>query len=160
MVHAGLTRDLRGRLAREGGYIAATVSADRDPEEIKALGTLCADRITLVKKDGTVLYDNETPAAEMENHGTRPEIRRAAETGVGEDSRLSETLETQTYYYAQTATSCVLPRPPTVPSAPLRARPRGSCSSCCSRCSWRRCSQAASRTYFSRRSYRSTCMIR
>lgn len=100
VVHAGLTRDLRGRLAREGGYIAATVSADRDPEEIKALGTLCADRITLVKKDGTVLYDNETPAAEMGNHGTRPEIRRAAETGVGEDSRLSETLETQTYYYA------------------------------------------------------------
>ena len=100
VVHAGLTRDLRGRLAREGGYIAATVFADRDPEEIKALGTLCADRITLVKKDGTVLYDNETPAAEMENHGTRPEIRRAAETGVGEDSRLSETLETQTYYYA------------------------------------------------------------
>ena len=100
VVHAGLTHDLRGRLAREGGYIAATVSADRDPEEIKALGTLCADRITLVKKDGTVLYDNETPAAEMENHGTRPEIRRAAETGVGEDSRLSETLETQTYYYA------------------------------------------------------------
>ena len=100
VVHAGLTRDLRGRLAREGGYIAATVSADRDLEEIKALGTLCADRITLVKKDGTVLYDNETPVAEMENHGTRPEIRRAAETGVGEDSRLSETLETQTYYYA------------------------------------------------------------
>lgn len=100
VVHAGLTRDLRGRLAREGGYIAASVSADRDPEEIKTLGTLCADRITLVKKDGTVLYDNETPAAEMENHGTRPEIRRAAETGVGEDSRLSETLETQTYYYA------------------------------------------------------------
>lgn len=100
VVHAGLTRDLRGRLAREGGYIAATVSADRGLEEIKALGTLCADRITLVKKDGTVLYDNETPAAEMGNHGTRPEIRRAAETGVGEDSRLSETLETQTYYYA------------------------------------------------------------
>lgn len=47
-----------------------------------------------------MLYDNETPAAEMENHGTRPEIRRAVETGVGEDSRLSETLETQTYYYA------------------------------------------------------------
>lgn len=36
----------------------------------------------------------------MKNQGTRPEIRRAAETGVGEDSRLSETLETQTYYYA------------------------------------------------------------
>ena len=100
VVHAGLTRDLRGRLAREGGYIAAAVSTDRDLEEIKALGTLCADRITLVKKDGTVLYDNETPTAEMENHGTRPEIRRAVETGVGEDSRLSETLETQTYYYA------------------------------------------------------------
>ena len=99
-VHAGLTRDLRGRLAREGGYIAATISADRDLDDIKLLGSLCADRITLVKKDGTVLYDNQTPAAEMENHSARPEIREAEETGVGEDSRLSETLETQTYYYA------------------------------------------------------------
>ena len=99
-VHAGLTRDLRGRLAREGGYIAATVSADRDLDDIKTLGSLCADRITLVKNDGTVLYDNQTPAAEMENHSARPEIREAEETGVGEDSRLSETLETQTYYYA------------------------------------------------------------
>ena len=99
-VHAGLTRDLRGRLAREGGYIAATIPADRDLEDIKSLGSLCADRITLVKKDGTVLYDNQTPAAEMENHSARPEIREAEETGVGEDSRLSETLETQTYYYA------------------------------------------------------------
>lgn len=99
-VHAGLTRDLRGRLAREGGYIAATISADRDLEDIKTLGSLCADRITLVKKDGTVLYDNQTPAVEMENHSARPEIREAEETGVGEDSRLSETLETQTYYYA------------------------------------------------------------
>ena len=163
VVHAGLTRDLRGRLAREGGYIAATVSADRDPEEIKALGTLCADRITLVKKDGTVLYDNETPAAEMENHGTRPEIRRAAETGVGEDSRLSETLETQTYYYAlRLANGDILRIAATADSAfgALRARPRGSCSSCCSRCSWQHCSQAASHTYSSRRSYRSTCMIR
>ena len=158
VVHAGLTRDLRGRLAREGGYIAASVSTDRDPEEIKTLGTLCADRITLVKKDGTVLYDNETPAAEMENHGTRPEIRRAAETGVGEDSRLSETLETQTYYYAlRLANGDILRIAATADSA---FGALASASPCCSRCSWRRCSQAASHTYSSRRSYRSTCMIR
>ena len=99
-VHAGLTRDLRSRLAKEAGYLASTVSADSDLSDISSLGLLCADRLTLISRDGTVLYDNQNSASGMENHLSRPEIQHAAETGVGEDSRLSETLEQQTYYYA------------------------------------------------------------
>ena len=99
-VHAGLTRDLRSRLAKEAGYLASTVSADSDLSDISSLGLLCADRLTLISRDGTVLYDNQNGASGMENHLGRPEIQQAAETGVGEDSRLSETLEQQTYYYA------------------------------------------------------------
>ena len=99
-VHAGLTRDLRSRLAKEAGYLASTVSADSDLSDISSLGLLCADRLTLISRDGTVLYDNQNGASGMENHLGRPEIQQAAETGVGEDSRLSETLAQQTYYYA------------------------------------------------------------
>lgn len=99
-VHAGLTRDLRSRLAKEAGYLASTVSADSNLSDISSLGLLCADRLTLISRDGTVLYDNQNGASGMENHLGRPEIQQAAETGVGEDSRLSETLEQQTYYYA------------------------------------------------------------
>ena len=99
-VHAGLTRDLRSRLAKEAGYLASTVSADSNLSDISSLGLLCADRLTLISRDGTVLYDNQNGASGMENHLGRPEIQQAAETGVGEDSRLSETLAQQTYYYA------------------------------------------------------------
>ena len=50
--------------------------------------------------DGTVLYDSNKLVAEMENHEDRPEIYNAFQDGIGEDTRLSETLGESTYYYA------------------------------------------------------------
>ena len=57
-------------------------------------------RLTWIDKDGEVLYDNWTPAVEMENHLERPEIRDALEKGEGESVRNSDTLQMNTYYYA------------------------------------------------------------
>ncbi|MCQ2567000.1 MAG: ATP-binding protein [Mogibacterium sp.] len=55
-------------------------------------------RITWIASDGTVLYDNESSASEMENHLARPEVREAIRTGYGESSRYSSTrLEKQLY---------------------------------------------------------------
>lgn len=55
-------------------------------------------RVTWISEDGTVLFDNEKSATEMENHMERPEIREAKEFGYGESSRYSSTLlEKQTY---------------------------------------------------------------
>ena len=59
-----------------------------------------SSRITWVAKDGTVLYDNRAKAASMENHGNRPEIAAALESGTGEAVHLSETLGAQTFYRA------------------------------------------------------------
>ena len=98
-VHSGLSHDMRGRLANECNYIAAVVQ-DNDWEELGRIGQVYADRITLIDADGTVLYDNESDAEEMENHAARPEVADALENGVGESSRLSATLSEQTYYYA------------------------------------------------------------
>ena len=98
-VHSGLTQDLQERLSNECNYIA-TATAAGDAQELQRIGSVYADRITLVGADGTVLYDNERDAAEMENHASRPEIAEALEKGVGESSRLSDTLAEQTYYYA------------------------------------------------------------
>lgn len=98
-VHSGLTQDLQERLSNECNYIA-TATAAGDEQELQRIGSVYADRITLVGADGTVLYDNERDAAEMENHASRPEIAEALEKGVGESSRLSDTLAEQTYYYA------------------------------------------------------------
>lgn len=98
-VHVGLTHDLRDRLREECGYIAAA-SAEGGAQEFQRIGRVYADRITVVAADGTVLYDNQSDAAAMENHAARPEIASALKTGVGESSRLSDTLAEQTYYYA------------------------------------------------------------
>ena len=98
-VHSGLTQDLQERLSNECNYIAAA-TASGDEQELQRIGSVYADRITLVDADGTVLYDNERDAVEMENHASRPEIAEALEKGVGEFSRLSDTLAEQTYYYA------------------------------------------------------------
>lgn len=98
-VHSGLSQDMRGRLANECSYIA-TVIQDDDWQELERIGRVYADRITLIGTDGAVLYDNESDISEMENHAARPEVADAMADGVGESSRLSDTLSEQTYYYA------------------------------------------------------------
>jgi two-component system phosphate regulon sensor histidine kinase PhoR len=57
-------------------------------------------RITVINPEGAVLYDNTAPAANLPNHGDRKEVREALERGAGEDSRFSDTLAQETWYYA------------------------------------------------------------
>lgn len=57
-------------------------------------------RVTWIDEEGAVLYDNWSPAAEMENHLKRPEVKQAIETGEGESVRTSDTLQMNIYYYA------------------------------------------------------------
>src|SRR5699024_5175323 len=83
----------------ECSYIA-TVIQDDDWQELERIGRVYADRITLIGTDGAELYDNESDISEMENHAARPEVAEAMAGGVGESSRLSDTLSEQTYYYA------------------------------------------------------------
>ena len=55
-------------------------------------------RITLIKADGNVIFDNEKKSDE--NHLERSEIKDALQDGEGYSSRYSETTRTNTYYYA------------------------------------------------------------
>ena len=48
-------------------------------------------RVTVVGLDGTVLYDNQNSVGDMPNHGDRPEIAEALETGKGSAERDSAT---------------------------------------------------------------------
>ena len=57
-------------------------------------------RITWVDADGSVIYDNDTDAAALENHSDRPEISEALKEGEGESVRKSETFGLATFYYA------------------------------------------------------------
>lgn len=58
-------------------------------------------RMTLVDREGKVLYDSQGKENVTENHGARPEIINAFAFGVGEDVRNSETTGQSTFYYAR-----------------------------------------------------------
>ena len=58
-------------------------------------------RVTLIRADGTVLYDNEADASTMENHSNREEVQEAVKSGSGHSIRKSETMTRETIYFAQ-----------------------------------------------------------
>ena len=57
-------------------------------------------RFTLVSSDGSVLYDSQAKAGEMENHLEREEITEALKDGSGSSARYSSTLTERTFYEA------------------------------------------------------------
>ncbi|MDR2086280.1 MAG: two-component sensor histidine kinase [Dysgonamonadaceae bacterium] len=59
-------------------------------------------RLTLIDRQGRVLYDNAIKEADqMENHARRPEIIAAREKGKGRDIRISSSNKTEYLYYAK-----------------------------------------------------------
>ncbi|MGN1058814.1 MAG: two-component sensor histidine kinase, partial [Clostridia bacterium] len=58
-------------------------------------------RLTLIDTDGRVLYDSRADAATLENHGNRPEVQSAFQSGTGESTRFSSALLEQTAYFAE-----------------------------------------------------------
>ena len=57
-------------------------------------------RVTIISSDGTVVYESEGNADQMENHLERPEIQAALTYGFGEDTRKSHTLMENLHYAA------------------------------------------------------------
>ena len=66
----------------------------------KKLGTVSTSRVTLIGKDGTVLFDSEASPEKLENHSNRPEFIQAEKEGQSESIRYSETFAKKTFYYA------------------------------------------------------------
>lgn len=92
-------KQLDTELAREASYLAYGV--EQQGEEYLQQLKNTDSRITYIGEDGTVLYDNEADAAEMENHKDREEFQEALATGAGEAQRISGTLSEKTVYYAK-----------------------------------------------------------
>ncbi|MGZ0052450.1 two-component system histidine kinase PnpS [Brevibacillus gelatini] len=57
-------------------------------------------RLTIINREGQVLYDNSTHADEMENHHDRPEMQAALKGEIGISRRFSETLGYDMMYVA------------------------------------------------------------
>ena len=73
------------------GYLEQLASPNRFPST--------ADfRLTWIAAGGRVLFDTHVPAAEMENHAGRPEVREALEKGESGGVRYSKTLTQRTLY--------------------------------------------------------------
>ena len=89
---------LKVELAEKANYLSCGVNAGGE----EYLSTIHSetDRVTLIKNDGTVLFDNRAEAKSMKNHKDRTEIKEALKSGIGQSSRFSDTLSEKTYYYA------------------------------------------------------------
>lgn len=58
-------------------------------------------RLTIIGKDGEVLYDSKNEIRELENHNERPEIINARKNGESKSIRLSDSDNEQTIYVAK-----------------------------------------------------------
>lgn len=87
-------------LAQETELIAAALDEQQEP--IAFLRSFDREdlRITLINKDGSVAYDNEASPSMLPNHGDRPEVVKAFESGSGSAERASSTLDEIMLYRA------------------------------------------------------------
>ncbi len=77
-------------------YIADNYGQDA----IEELEVSRESRITIISENGDVLYDSVVDSKSMENHLDRPEVKKAFESGYGEDVRKSATLSKENCYVA------------------------------------------------------------
>jgi two-component system phosphate regulon sensor histidine kinase PhoR len=97
------------RVERERDHLAGEIGGfEGRPEALDAFlrraGKDLACRITLVAPDGRVSHDTDLLPADvpaMENHGNRPEVREARESGSGAARRYSVTEGEDRYYFAR-----------------------------------------------------------
>ena len=93
-----------GRLQRQEMkdelYLAATAVEHGGDDYLKNISS-GHFRLSLIAKDGSVLYDTAADAESLENHGGREEVKQALESGDGESVRYSSTLLQKTIYCAK-----------------------------------------------------------
>ena len=96
--YANSTSRMKSEVREESRFLRGAV--ELSGEEYLDTVQNTPNRITLIDTDGTVLFDNQADPATMENHADRQEVRKAATSGAGEITRMSDTLSQQTFYYA------------------------------------------------------------
>lgn len=86
-------------IQNEAGYMAESLN-QHENQSLDAYKDITISRITLISSDGKVLYDSTGKENSMGNHRNRKEFKEARKNGAGESTRVSRTLNKQTYYYA------------------------------------------------------------
>jgi len=67
---------------------------------VKKLGRTVDTRITIIAPSGKVLADSEKDPKTMENHKTRPEVKKALNGSIGKSLRFSTTVKEEMLYVA------------------------------------------------------------
>jgi two-component system phosphate regulon sensor histidine kinase PhoR len=94
---------LRDHLNAQAGLIGrnipfgASANFDNLCQEIK---TTAGARVTIIRPDGTVIGDSDSPSASMVNHADRVEVQQALLSGTGMAVRHSDTLNADSLYVA------------------------------------------------------------
>lgn len=97
-------KQIQTELANEAVFLAEAVEREGteylDEFGSKSHKVTQNNRITLIDKDGAVLFDSRAGASELDNHAGRDEIKAAMKDGEGMSIRYSKTLTEKTVNYA------------------------------------------------------------
>ncbi len=92
--------EIKQTIRAEADYIASYMSGrDVTDAELVQLSSITQGRVTWIAPDGTVLFDSASRPEGMENHANRQEVLSALQSGFGEATRHSATLNGLTSYY-------------------------------------------------------------
>ncbi len=93
-----ISKNIRLTLKTEANALATYYN--EDPSVFLETKFYSDSRITLINSEGNVIYDSQYDSNSLINHRDRPEFIDAVQTGSGERTRYSDTLNETTYYYA------------------------------------------------------------
>jgi two-component system phosphate regulon sensor histidine kinase PhoR len=96
------TANLKDTVSIIGSQTPASVFTNEDDAEawISRFATSVPYRITLIGRNGRVVFDSDADSVAMEDHLDRPEFQAAMRTGMGTDRRSSATLGQDSIYAA------------------------------------------------------------
>lgn len=98
-VHQIFQTSMKREVAAEATYLCAGFE-EYGADYLSRIHLKHDHRITIIDPQGVVQFDSKGKPETMENHGDRPEVQSAWQSGSGEASRVSATLREETYYYA------------------------------------------------------------
>lgn len=97
-------KQIQTELANEAGFLAQAVENEGieyfDDFDSESNKFTMNNRVTLIDKNGIVLFDSKADASTLDNHAKREEIKAAMEDGKGMSIRYSTTLTQKTLNYA------------------------------------------------------------
>lgn len=94
----GYNRRIQQELYKQALYLSYTINGKK-PGEIQKLPEK-KDRVTLLDRNGRVLYDNQVDPSQLKSHYDRLEFQKALKEGFGFVRRFSTTMDKQTINYA------------------------------------------------------------